>query len=128
MRILLVEDEPKIAKALEEGLAAESHAIRVAATGESGFYLASSEAFDVVILDVMLPDRSGFDIVSAMRKQGLRVPVLLLTARDAVEDRVTGLDAGADDYLVKPFAFSELSARIRALTRRGGDPALTLTL
>ena len=119
MRVLVVEDEKKVARALKEGLEAEHYEVVVAATGEDGFFRTSAETFDVVILDVMLPGRNGFEILAALRKRGLETPVLMLTARDAVEDRVLGLDAGADDYLVKPFAFPELLARVRALLRRG---------
>jgi DNA-binding response OmpR family regulator len=127
VRILVVEDERKVAKALQEGLEGESYSVAVAHTGEDGFFLLNSEPFDLVVLDVMLPGRSGLQILDAMRNQGVRVPVLLLTAKDAIEDRVRGLDAGADDYLVKPFAFAELSARIRALLRRSkSDPAASL--
>ena len=128
MRILVVEDEKKVAKALEEGLEAEHYEVAVAHTGEDGFYLISTQAFDLVVLDLMLPGRSGLEILRAMRTRGLRTPVLILTARDAIEDRVQGLDCGADDYLVKPFAFAELLARIRALLRRGkAEPSLRLT-
>ena len=128
MRILVVEDEKKVAKALEEGLEAEHYEVAVAHTGEDGFYLISTQAFDLVLLDLMLPGRSGLEILRAMRTRGLKTPVLILTARDAIEDRVQGLDCGADDYLVKPFAFAELLARIRALLRRGkAEPALRLT-
>ena len=128
MRILVVEDEKKVAKALEEGLEAEHYEVAVAHTGEDGFYLISTQAFDLVLLDLMLPGRSGLEILRAMRTRGLRTPVLILTARDAIEDRVQGLDCGADDYLVKPFAFAELLARIRALLRRGkAEPVLRLT-
>jgi len=119
LRILVVEDERKVAKAIQEGLEGNSYSVAIAHTGEDGFFLANSEPFDLVVLDVMLPGRSGIEVLSAIRKQGRKIPVLLLTARDSVEDRVLGLDAGADDYLVKPFAFPELLARIRALLRRG---------
>jgi two-component system copper resistance phosphate regulon response regulator CusR len=128
LRILLVEDERKVAKALQEGLEAESYSVALAHTGEDGFFRISSEPFDLAVLDVMLPGRSGIEILSAMRKQGIKIPVLLLTAKDAIEDRVLGLDAGADDYLVKPFAFPELSARIRALLRRGKSEAAVAAL
>jgi two-component system, OmpR family, copper resistance phosphate regulon response regulator CusR len=119
LRILLVEDERKVAKAVQEGLEAESYSVALAHSGEEGFFRVSAEHFDLAILDVMLPGRSGIEMLSTMRKQGIKIPVLLLTAKDTVQDRVEGLDAGADDYLVKPFAFPELSARIRALLRRG---------
>jgi two-component system copper resistance phosphate regulon response regulator CusR len=119
VRILVVEDELKLAKALREGLEADHYSVTVAHTGEEGFYLARAERFDVVILDVMLPGRDGFEILATLRQNGATMPVLLLTARDAIADRVRGLDSGADDYLVKPFAFPELLARIRALVRRG---------
>jgi two-component system copper resistance phosphate regulon response regulator CusR len=127
LRILLVEDERKVARALQEGLEAESYSVIVANTGEDGFFRLSSEPFDLAVLDIMLPDRSGVELLSAMRRQNMKMPVLLLTAKDSIEDRVLGLDAGADDYLVKPFAFPELSARIRALLRRGKiEPAVAL--
>ena len=119
MRILVVEDEAKVARALQEGLGREGYQVVLASTGEEGFYLVSAEAFDLVILDLMLPGRDGLEILSTIRKRGLVTPVLILTARDAVENRVQGLDQGADDYLVKPFAFPELLARTRALLRRG---------
>lgn len=119
MRILVVEDEAKIARALKEGLEAEHYDVVVAATGEEGFYRLSSETFDLVVLDLMLPGRDGLEILTTLRSRSLETPVLILTARDAVEDRVKGLNCGADDYLVKPFAFPELLARIRALFRRG---------
>ncbi|BDG10763.1 DNA-binding response regulator [Anaeromyxobacter paludicola] len=122
-----MEDEAKVARALADGLAAERFETRVAATGEEGFFLVTGEAFDLVLLDLMLPNRGGLEILAALRARGLRTPVLVLTAKDTVEDRVAGLDAGADDYLVKPFAFPELLARIRALLRRGRlDPAAKL--
>jgi two-component system, OmpR family, copper resistance phosphate regulon response regulator CusR len=119
VRILVVEDEQKLAGALKSGLETESCSVSVAHTGEEGFYMVHAEAFDLIVLDVMLPGRDGFEILSTMRQRGIKTPVLLLTAKDAVEDRVQGLDSGADDYLVKPFAFAELQARIRALMRRG---------
>jgi len=119
LRILVVEDERKVANALREGLEAEEHKVTLAHTGEEGFFLFSEQTFDLVILDVMLPGRDGLEILGALRKRGSQVPVLMLTARDTVGDRVSGLDTGADDYLVKPFAFPELLARVRALLRRG---------
>jgi two-component system, OmpR family, copper resistance phosphate regulon response regulator CusR len=129
LRILIVEDERKVARALKEGLEGESYSVHVAHTGEEGFFVMNSQPFDLVVLDVMLPGRSGIEILSALRLRGPRIPVLLLTARDAVEDRVSGLDAGADDYLVKPFAFPELLARVRALLRRGrAEPSTALAV
>ena len=124
-RVLVVEDERKVAGAIKEGLERNSYSVVVANTGEDGFFWASSEQFDLVVLDVMLPGRSGIEVLSALRKQGGKTPVLLLTAKDSVDDRVLGLDAGADDYLVKPFAFPELLARIRALLRRGKPESIT---
>lgn len=118
MRILLVEDEIKVGNAVSEGLRAEGYEITWAQTGEEGFFHASSQGFDLIVLDVMLPGRDGVEVLQTLRKQGSKTPVLLLTAKDAIEDRVLGLDAGADDYLVKPFAFAELTARLRALLRR----------
>lgn len=115
----MVEDEQKMASALREGLEADEHTVRVAHTGEEGFFLVQAQPFDLVVLDVMLPGHDGFEILATMRRRGVKTPVLLLTSRDAIEDRVRGLDSGADDYLVKPFAFPELLARIRALMRRG---------
>jgi two-component system, OmpR family, copper resistance phosphate regulon response regulator CusR len=119
LRILVVEDEAKVARALCEGLEREKYAVVVAPTGEEGFFLVNAEEFDLVILDLMLPGRDGLQVLATLRKRGLQTPVLILTARDAIEDRVLGLDSGADDYLVKPFAFPELLARIRARLRRG---------
>jgi two-component system copper resistance phosphate regulon response regulator CusR len=119
MHILVVEDEPKLSRALKDGLHEQGYTVSVAHTGEEGFYLIHSERFDLAVLDVMLPGRSGLEILGRLRQSGIRIPVLLLTARDSIEDRVQGLDIGADDYLVKPFAFPELLARIRALLRRG---------
>jgi len=119
VQILLVEDEVKVAKALKEGLEAEHYTVMAAHTGEDAFFLATTQTFDLLLLELMLPGRSGLEILQALRERGFQQPVLILTAKDSVEARVSGLDAGADDYLVKPFAFSELLARIRALTRRG---------
>jgi DNA-binding response OmpR family regulator len=118
VRILVVEDEPKLALAVKQGLEVNQHAVTVAPNGEEGFYLAQTKAFDLVILDIMLPGRDGIEIMGELRRLGHRTPILLLTARDGVEDRVRGLDSGADDYLTKPFALSELQARVRALGRR----------
>ena len=119
MRILVVEDEPKLAAAIREGLETQQYEVTLAHTGEEGFYAAEMNPFDLLIFDVMLPNRDGIEIVTSLRRRAVRTPVLLLTAKDGIDDRVRGLDAGADDYLVKPFAFPELLARIRALTRRG---------
>jgi DNA-binding response OmpR family regulator len=119
MRILVVEDEQKVANALREGLESERFEVIVAPTGEDAFFRVNTEKFDLILLDLMLPGRDGLQILTTVRKRGLETPVLLLTARDSIEDRVTGLNSGADDYLVKPFAFEELLARIRALLRRG---------
>jgi two-component system copper resistance phosphate regulon response regulator CusR len=127
MRILVVEDEVKLAKALKEGLEGEGYSVIVSHSGEEGFYLIETQGFDLVVLDVMLPGRSGLEILEAMRQRRSKTPVLMLTARDTIEDKVLGLNTGADDYLVKPFAFSELVARIRALSRRGApDPVSRL--
>ncbi len=126
MRILVVEDETKVAQALKEGLEGEHYDVAVAGTGEEGFFLVNSERFDAVVLDLQLPGRDGIEILSTLRQRGVDTPVLILTARDAVDDRVLGLDSGADDYLVKPFAFAELLARLRALMRRGRGETLRL--
>lgn len=119
MRALVVEDEQKVANALREGLEGDRYDVVVERTGEGAFFRINTEQFDVVLLDLTLPGRDGLEILKAMRERGLKTPVLVLTARDTLEDRVVGLDAGADDYLIKPFAFAELLARIRALVRRG---------
>jgi DNA-binding response OmpR family regulator len=119
MRILVIEDETKVARALTKGLGEKGHEVSVSLTGEEGFYQLATKTFDMVILDLMLPGRDGLQVLRDLRARNDRTPVLILTARDAVEDRVIGLDAGADDYLVKPFAFAELLARVRAIARRG---------
>jgi DNA-binding response OmpR family regulator len=119
MRVLVVEDEMKVANALREGLEGERYEVVVERTGEGAFFRVNTETFDIVLLDLGLPGRDGLEILKALRQRGLKTPVLVLTARDALEDRVAGLDSGADDYLVKPFAFAELLARTRALVRRG---------
>jgi DNA-binding response OmpR family regulator len=127
VRVLIVEDERKLAQVLSSALQAEHYDVVVAATGEDGFYRANAELFDLVVLDLMLPGRNGLEILQTLRQRHIDTPVLILTARDGVEDRVLGLDLGADDYLVKPFALPELLARIRALLRRG-RPADVLRL
>jgi two-component system OmpR family response regulator len=119
MRLLVVEDDAKLAGLLRRGLAEEGHAVDVAATGDDAVWMGQATAYDAVVLDVMLPGRDGFAVCRALRESGMWSPILMLTARDAVEDRVEGLDAGADDYLAKPFSFDELLARLRAVVRRG---------
>ena len=121
MRILVVEDDRKVASFIRKGLEEEGHAVEVAGDGAAAIERATDGApWDLVVLDVMLPKGDGFGVLKTLRQEGLRMPVLMLTARDAVGDRVTGLDLGADDYLSKPFAFEEFLARVRALLRRGG--------
>ncbi len=122
MRILLVEDETRVAGFIARGLREQSYAVDIAADGEQALYLAAVNQYDLVILDVMLPIKNGRDVCRELRDSGFRTPVLMLTARDAVDDRVAGLDSGADDYLVKPFDFKELLARLRALSRRSPEP------
>jgi two-component system, OmpR family, response regulator len=119
MRVLIVEDEVKLAALLRRGLAEESHAADVAKSGEDALWMARATEYDAIVLDVMLPGVDGVEVCRRLRADGVWSPVLMLTARDAVEDRIGGLDAGADDYLTKPFAFAELLARLRALARRG---------
>jgi DNA-binding response OmpR family regulator len=118
VKILLVEDERKLAEAVAEGLQSEGYAVMVSPTGEDALARVRVHSFDLMLLDVMLPERSGLEVLSELRRRGVKAPVLILTSRDSIEDRVLGLDAGADDYLVKPFAFPELLARVRALIRR----------
>jgi len=119
MRILLVEDEPHAARILAKGLREQTYAVDIAGDGEEAVYLAYINNYDLIILDVMLPLKGGFEVCRELRANGSAVPILILTARDAVSDRISGLDMGADDYLIKPFDFHELLARIRALLRRG---------
>jgi two-component system OmpR family response regulator len=119
VRVLIVEDDLRMASLVRRGLTGEGLAADVAVTGEDALWMAQSNPYDAVVLDVMLPGIDGFETCRRLRGAGVWVPVLMLTARDAVEDRVAGLDSGADDYLVKPFAFAELLARLRALARRG---------
>ncbi|NPV52660.1 MAG: response regulator transcription factor [Firmicutes bacterium] len=123
MRVLVVEDEPKIASFVRQGLEEEGYAVDVAGDGESALDYAGSAQYDLLILDIMLPKRDGVSVCQELRKRGFKTPILMLTARDTVDDRVEGLDAGADDYLVKPFAFKELLARARALLRRPREVA-----
>jgi two-component system OmpR family response regulator len=126
MRLLLMEDDTRLAGLLQRGLQAEGHAVDVAASIEDGRWLATENPYDALVFDAMLPDGDGFDLCAEMRRAGIWTPVLMLTARDAVSDRVRGLDVGADDYLVKPFAFAELAARLRALARRGAPERPTI--
>jgi len=118
MRVLVVEDEPKMAGLIRRGLSEEGYSADVARTGDDALWMAQATEYDAIVLDVLLPGRNGFDVCRELRKAGMWSPVLMLTARDAVEDRVSGLDAGADDYLTKPISFAELLARLRALARR----------
>jgi DNA-binding response OmpR family regulator len=120
--ILIIEDDTKTAMALRDGLRMDGHEVVVVTTGEEGTTLCRARSFDALILDWMLPGSTGLDVLHNLRGAGIRTPILLLTARDAIEDRVLGLDSGADDYLAKPFAFAEVSARVRALVRRAGEP------
>jgi DNA-binding response OmpR family regulator len=121
MRLLLVEDDPGVLRFVLKGLREQAYAVDTAVTGDDALYQAEINSYDLIILDIMIPGRDGLAVCREIRKSGQRVPILMLTARDAVEDRVAGLDAGADDYLAKPFAFRELLARLRALLRRSGE-------
>ncbi len=122
MRILLVEDEPDAARMIRKGLREQTYAVDVARDGETACFMAATNDYDVIVLDVLLPSKDGLEVCRQIRQEGSSVPILMLTARDGVEARVAGLDSGADDYLTKPFAFGELLARLRALIRRRGRP------
>jgi heavy metal response regulator len=129
MRILVVEDEKKVARFIQQGLEEEHHTVDVAHDGEAGLALAEAQRYDVIILDVMLPGKSGIDVTRDLRARKRATPILMLTAKTATEDKVVGLDSGADDYLTKPFAFAELLARVRSLLRRGTqEKSILLTL
>ncbi len=121
MRVLIVEDEKALADIIKKGLEEEGYAVDVAYNGENGLFMAENEPSDIIILDIMLPVVDGMTILRRIRKKGVKTPVLMLTARDTIMDKVSGLDSGADDYLTKPFHFEELLARIRALIRRDSD-------
>src|SRR3979409_161123 len=124
MRVLLVEDEPSAAKVLAKGLREQTYAVDLAGDGDNAIVQAGTTDYDAIILDVMLPKKDGFAVCRTLRESGCATPILMVTARDAVDARIEGLDAGADDYLVKPFDFGELLARLRALIRRGRHPLL----
>jgi DNA-binding response OmpR family regulator len=126
MKILVVDDDRKVAGFIEQGLREEGHAVDIARDGEEATMLAHVSEYDVILLDVVLPRKNGFQVAAELRREGRNTPILMLTSRDAVEDVVRGLDAGADDYLAKPFPFDELLARIRALHRRGGAERLEI--
>jgi DNA-binding response OmpR family regulator len=128
MRVLLVEDEPRAAHLLSKGLREQSYAVDIAKDGRQALYQVSINEYDAIVLDVMLPGLDGFDVCRAVRRAGLHIPVLMLTARDAIESRITGLDSGADDYLIKPYDFGELLARLRAVIRRGRLPVTPAVL
>jgi two-component system copper resistance phosphate regulon response regulator CusR len=130
VHILVVEDDTKMAETIRTALVADGYSVQVSHSGEEGFFLAQAHSFDFMILDLMLPGHDGFEILATLRKRGIQLPVLIVTAKDTTEDRVRGLDLGADDYLVKPFAVGELLARVRALLRRAKaevDQTFTLT-
>lgn len=126
MRILVIEDEKKLASFIRKGLREKQYAVDLAGTGDEGLFMAETNPYDLIVLDVMLPGKDGLFICRELRKKNITTPIIMLTARDAIEDKVSGLDAGADDYLTKPFAFSEFLARVRALTRRERDTKRTV--
>ncbi len=126
MRILLVEDDARVASFIRRGLREENYTVDLAVDGEQGLFLAQTGEYDLVILDLLLPKRSGLDVLRTLRAERITIPILILTAKDKLEDKIAGLDAGADDYLTKPFGFDELLARVRALMRRRGDMVPTL--
>ena len=128
MRILLVEDEKKVAAFIKRGLTEEFYTVDVAAEGEDGLFMATNTEFDLIILDVMLPDMNGIDICKEIRRQNIKTPIMMLTAVDATESKVKGLDSGADDYVTKPFAFDEFLARVRSLLRRPSESESSLTV
>jgi two-component system, OmpR family, copper resistance phosphate regulon response regulator CusR len=121
MRLLVVEDDPRIARFIAKGLREQAYAVDISTTGDDALYQAAINSYDLVILDVMIPGKNGFEVCRELRKAGQRMPILMLTARDGVDDRITGLDHGADDYVTKPFEFRELLARLRALMRRSTE-------
>tara|TARA_B100000686_G_scaffold346131_1_gene432056 strand:- start:358 stop:1023 length:666 start_codon:yes stop_codon:yes gene_type:complete len=121
MRVLIVEDEKKVVGFIKKGLEEELYAVDAAEDGEEGLTMAEDNSYDLIVLDIMLPKIDGLEVLSRLRKKNINTPIILLTAKDSVEDKVTGLNLGADDYLTKPFAFSELLARVRSLLRRGSD-------
>ncbi len=126
MRILVVEDEKKVSKFLQQGLEEEHYSVDVANDGQAGEILASTEAYDLIILDILLPRKDGLAVLRELRKKNINTPVLMLTAKETTDDKVAGLDSGADDYLTKPFSFTELLARVRSLLRRGAAEKSTL--
>lgn len=128
MRILVVEDDIKVASFIEKGFQQEGHAVDVVHDGESGAYQATNHDYDMVVLDLMLPKLSGFDVISHIRARKRRLPVIMLSARGELDDRILGLDKGADDYMTKPFAFTELSARVRSVLRRGSSDSTKLVV
>lgn len=128
MRLLLIEDDRRVASFVQKGLEAERYKVEVAADGEQGIEMALTGLYDLILLDILLPARNGIDVCRSLRERGIRTPILMLTAKDTLEDKVTGLGAGADDYLTKPFAFEELLARIQALLRRPGGLELAPAL